>query len=720
MKFESSIAVFALIPLFACSAPPRVDASRAADRPSEPWSAPPLERAISVRDGKTGERLSFDALLGRLASADAVFLGETHTDETTHRVELAVYEGLLARRTGRVVLAMEMFERDVQPTLDQYLKGEIDEPTFLAHARPWSTYRTAYRPLIERAKSAHAPVVASNFPAGLARRVSRDKGVLESLKPEEKAFVPAALLANTPAYWRRVDNATRGHRAMMGPPPAADDPRLTATQSLWDNAMGESCALALDRHPGSSVLHMNGGFHSEYWDGTARQLALRKPNARVRTVAIVPSSNPNVAEVGGAPVADFVVFAEERAQDENEDKYTVSVPRPLAYRLHVPDSASDLARVPLLVWLTDDGEDAEDALSAWVDRIGDTCAIAVVEAPYRERQDDLVEGGRWYWSNSFREDISAMREGVERVWSYVLRHQPVDPTRVVFAGEGTGATVVASTTMLSDALAVQAIGFAPRRYADIKDFPLPLPEERGDTPPTKKSLALWVREEDRGFWTDELAEYNAVQFPSTLCVLGTDPWRAELDRENSVRAALGVPARDVPANAKRAHVVVHGARAIEWARKLAFERSKQGELVALLDRAPEDASSSAIELAVHAADYAHGAVLPRAPGAFGGTTIVVLPAGLDSAEIAAWQDLEKNDPIAKKSRFHSLVVATSAGERTLPVVLAELAKKGRKNMLIVPATWCADGETMRALRQSALSFEDRMDLHWRPGLGGLR
>ncbi|HZJ70559.1 MAG TPA: ChaN family lipoprotein, partial [Planctomycetota bacterium] len=81
---------------------------------------PELPRLVVVRDGRSGSLLSFDALLDAAASADVVFLGESHTDETTHRVELAVYEGLLARRGGQVVLALEMFERDAQPALDDY------------------------------------------------------------------------------------------------------------------------------------------------------------------------------------------------------------------------------------------------------------------------------------------------------------------------------------------------------------------------------------------------------------------------------------------------------------------------------------------------------------------------------------------------------------------------------------------------------------------------
>jgi hypothetical protein len=97
----------------------------------------------------------------------------------------------------------------------------------------------------------------------------------------------------------------------------------------------------------------------------------------------------------------------------------------------------------------------------------------------------------------------------------------------------------------------------------------------------------------------------------------------------------------------------------------------------------------------------------------------VLPDDLAAEEREAWRVLQADDPVAKASRFHRLVLAYASGERDLPAVLAELAAKNRTNVLVVPATWCADAATMRALQRSAREFEDRMTLQWRPGLGGL-
>ena len=89
----------------------------------------------------------FETMLADLARADAVFVGEQHNDLNTHRLELAIIEGL-TRRGVSVVVAMEMFERDVQPTVDQYAAGTISEAAFLAASRPWP-------PVCERLSAHH-------------------------------------------------------------------------------------------------------------------------------------------------------------------------------------------------------------------------------------------------------------------------------------------------------------------------------------------------------------------------------------------------------------------------------------------------------------------------------------------------------------------------------------------------------------------------------------
>lgn len=692
----------------------------------DPWMAPPLERCISVRDGRTGETLSFDAMLDELAKADAVFLGEQHTDETTHRVELGVYQALLHRKPGKVVLAMEMFERDVQGDLDAYLAGEIDEPAFLKKARPWRNYETAYRPLIEKARAAGAPVIASNFPTPLRRRMGMEgEAILESLDPDARRQAPARFLSNTPAYWRRVDNAIRGHRAMMsgaggGGAANGDDERLYSTQSLWDNSMGDACADAIERHPGATVLHVNGAFHSAYWDGTVRQLKLRKPEARVLTIDIVPVPNPSAAGVGGAPVADFVVFAEARASDVNEGQYAVYVSREHHYRLHLPPLEPD-RRVPLLIWLADDGLTAEDGMALWRERLGNDVAIAVLEPAFPQTEADLSRGGRWFRPDEFSPDIGAMISAIERAWGYLLRHYPIDAGRVCIAGEGSGATVVAAAALLGGRLEGTAGALHPRHYARIKDFPLPLPELRGDDPPRDVALRVVVDDAGVEWWRGEIAEYAAIDFKAELAAATTDPWMRELETENSVRDGLGLPPYPSRATSDRFYILAptDTPRGRHWARLAALRAAKEtGQSVAVADGPPSGGVVTPLPTDVAAAHYVDGAQLPRCPGPFGGTTVLVIPENASAEERSAWLALEEDDPINKQSRFHRLRIATHEDGKRLPQVLEALHAAHRDNVLIIPAVFCAEPETMRGLQRSVRELEDRMTLHWQPGLGG--
>jgi uncharacterized iron-regulated protein len=695
------------------------------------WSAPPLERSLSVRDGRTGEPLSFDALLDALAAAEAVFLGEQHTDENTHRVELGVYEGLLARKPGQVVLAMEMFERDVQGDLDAYLGREIDEAAFLERARPWRNYRTAYRPLIEKARAAGAPVVASNFPTPLRRRIGMEgQAILESLDTDARRQAPARFLANTPAYWRRVDNAIRSHRAMMGGGQGGDDQRLFSTQSLWDNSMGEACADALDRRPGATVLHVNGAFHSAYWDGTVRQLLLRRPATKVLTVDIVPVANPSVAEVGGAPVADYVVFSEARATDVNEGRFSVYVPREQHYRLHLPAGSqagaaesSSVAeeRLPLLIWLSDDGLTAEDGLELWKSRLGGEAAIVVLEPAFPQTEADLSQGGRWFRPDEFSSDIGAMILAIDRTWGYILRHYPVDARRVCIAGEGTGATVAAATALLSDHINGRAVALHPRHYAKIKDFPLPLPELRGADPAPDMTLRVVIDESGAEWWKGEIAEYAEIGFAAELTPATPDPWMTEVEAENTLRAALGLELRRAPETSSLLYLVAEAdsPRGRHWSRLEALRvEDESGQAVALVDAPPADDSATPISTGVRAEAYANGSKLPRCPGPFGGTTVIVVPNDASPEEKAAWLALEEDDPINKQSRFHRLRVAANEEGRRLSDVLETLHAARRDNVLIVPAVFCAEPGAMRALRGNVRTMEDRMTLHWLPGLGG--
>ena len=77
---------------------------------------------------RTGKELTLPQLADELASRDVVFFGELHDNVAGHQA-YAELARLLVNRRNDLVIAMEMFERDVQGVVNDYLRGRIDEAT---------------------------------------------------------------------------------------------------------------------------------------------------------------------------------------------------------------------------------------------------------------------------------------------------------------------------------------------------------------------------------------------------------------------------------------------------------------------------------------------------------------------------------------------------------------------------------------------------------------
>ena len=95
-----------------------------------------LSATLAAQTGYVPERVyhsahreftDFEAMLADIAKADVLFVGEEHDDANTHRLESAVLEGLARRRTERIIVGLEMFERDVQESLDHFGMGNLPE-----------------------------------------------------------------------------------------------------------------------------------------------------------------------------------------------------------------------------------------------------------------------------------------------------------------------------------------------------------------------------------------------------------------------------------------------------------------------------------------------------------------------------------------------------------------------------------------------------------------
>jgi uncharacterized iron-regulated protein len=264
-----------------------------------------------VWDARHGRFTDFEAMAADAARADVVFFGEQHDDGPTHRLEAALLEAV-ARRGARAVVALEMFERDVQPALDAYLAGTRDEAAFVAASRPWPNYAADYRPLVEAARVRRWPVVAGNVPRPFASAVARGGlGALDTLPADRRAWAAAEIDCPRDDYHRRFAETMAGH----GPPAGADSAadarvlRYYHAQCVKDETMAESVARAAAAEPGRVVLHYNGAFHSDFRLGAAARVKRRMPRARILVVSAVPVADLDAIDTRAhRRRADYVVF----------------------------------------------------------------------------------------------------------------------------------------------------------------------------------------------------------------------------------------------------------------------------------------------------------------------------------------------------------------------------------------------------------------------------
>jgi uncharacterized iron-regulated protein len=242
------------------------------------------EATYRIFDGK-GNPSSLDKIIETAGQNDVIFLGENHDDTTAHALQLQIFKAVIEKygKERKVALSMEMFERDVQTVVNEYLTNLISESHFLLSSRPWNNYKQDYRPLVEVAKEQKMPVIAANAPRRYVNMVSRGgRDSLTALSPEAKKW-----LAPLP-YNQASQKYSDKFKALMGGSPESNMGigKILDSQSLWDSTMAFSISEFLKANKNPLVVQLNGSFHSENHLGTAEQLMNYRPKTKILVVTI--------------------------------------------------------------------------------------------------------------------------------------------------------------------------------------------------------------------------------------------------------------------------------------------------------------------------------------------------------------------------------------------------------------------------------------------------
>jgi uncharacterized iron-regulated protein len=276
-----------------------------------------------------GRAVKLEEIIGALDGADVLFVGETHNDVTAHIIEAELLRRVDERYSQAeghkrsLALSLEMFERDVQTVVDEYLGGFITERHFLLSSRPWNNYETDYRPLVEYARAHRLPVIAANAPARYVSRVNaQGPASLASLSKEARGWLPPLPYPEASAGYASKFNQFMSGGASAPQPasaqPAGQSPanphggaHLLEAQTLRDASMAYSVSEFLKHGRDPLVMQVNGTFHSEERMGVPEQLAHYRKNARAVVVTIIPDEDrKGFVAASMSALGDFIILTD--------------------------------------------------------------------------------------------------------------------------------------------------------------------------------------------------------------------------------------------------------------------------------------------------------------------------------------------------------------------------------------------------------------------------
>jgi len=238
------------------------------------------KKAYEIYNAK-GKKSTYAKLFKQAVESDVILFGELHNNPVCHWLQYEVTSDLYDEKTNDLVLGAEMFERDGQLILDEYIYGQISTRSFESQARLWPNYETDYKPLVEFAREKELPFVATNIPRRYASIVFKEgfEG-LDSLDKHAKMFFPPLPIP--------YDSELPGYQAMLemgGGMGGHGSDNFPKAQAIKDAAMAYFIVENLP--DGKVFLHYHGTYHSNNFEGIVWYLNQYKPGLKIMTIASV-------------------------------------------------------------------------------------------------------------------------------------------------------------------------------------------------------------------------------------------------------------------------------------------------------------------------------------------------------------------------------------------------------------------------------------------------
>jgi len=244
-----------------------------------------------------GQRIGFQTMLGELAQARLLFIGELHDNREHHRLQLETIKAL--HRSGvRIAIGLEMFRVESQQYLDHWVAGKLDVLTFMEIYRdnwtiPWELYDSIFL----YARNNGIPLIGLNAPRKIMQKVYRQG--FAALTPEERGELP-------PDVTCRVDKPymdfVRRNFVMHSPDPTMFI-HFCEAQLLRNKVMADRLVSYLAKEPERVVVVLAGVGHAMRRGVPDEVEGLRPLQMRI----VMPLLHEAAAEPLDKGDADYVV-----------------------------------------------------------------------------------------------------------------------------------------------------------------------------------------------------------------------------------------------------------------------------------------------------------------------------------------------------------------------------------------------------------------------------
>jgi len=259
------------------------------------------ERAFVIYNAK-GKKVSHKKMQKIALQQEYVFFGEYHDNPIAHWLEYELTVSMFKHHGQRLQLGFEMFERDQQMLLGEYMKNLVNDQTFEDSCRLWPNYTTDYKPLLLFAKENAIFCNADNIPRRYASLLfKRGRPALDSLSIDDQAFMAPLDFV--------VDSTLSQYAALKDMEQHMGGSHMMEAQAIKDATMAHF--ILLQKKDNDVVLHFNGAYHSDFYQGIVWYIRQAKPEAKIGTISTVTQTDISKLDDEHKGKADFIICVPE-------------------------------------------------------------------------------------------------------------------------------------------------------------------------------------------------------------------------------------------------------------------------------------------------------------------------------------------------------------------------------------------------------------------------